>query len=169
MKITRDDLSGNAIAEFLKEHIEEMRSVSPPESKHALDLDGLRSNKISFWSVYDGYELVGCGALKEIDPNHGEIKSMRVSRSRRGKGIGTFLLEYIIGEARRRKYQRLSLETGSMDFFLPARSLYQKMGFVYCGPFGTYQADPNSAFMTLDLRGAQQVTGENPHSSGPSA
>ncbi|MBJ7390289.1 MAG: GNAT family N-acetyltransferase [Chthoniobacterales bacterium] len=152
MKIELDDLTGPAIAQCLDEHIQDMRSVSPPESKHALDLEGLRSKDISFWSVYDGNELVGCGALKEIDATHGEIKSMRTAKTRRGQGIGALILNHIIKTANERGYLRLSLETGSMDFFLPARFLYEKMGFGYCAPFGSYREDPNSVFMHLELK-----------------
>jgi putative acetyltransferase len=151
MRVVVDNLRGQEIAEFLEEHIRDMRSVSPPESKHALDLEGLRAPEITFWSVYDGVELVGCGALKEIDPLHGEIKSMRSARNRRGTGVGRFMLSHIITEGRKRGYGRLSLETGSMAFFLPARKLYERAGFSYCTPFGSYREDPNSVFMTLDL------------------
>ena len=152
LRIERDDLTGQAIALFLEEHIEDMKAISPPESKHALDLEGLRAPDISFWSVYDGAELVGCGALKEIDGTWGEIKSMRTSRSRRGQGLGFLVLDHIVKEAERRGYRRLSLETGSMDFFAPARRLYLRMGFEFCEPFGSYREDPNSVFMTMTLR-----------------
>ena len=151
MRVIVDNLQGDEIAEFLAEHIEDMRSVSPPESKHALDLEGLRSPEITFWSVYDGAELVGCGALKELDSRHGEIKSMRSASKRRGRGIGTHILSHIVEEASRRGYRRLSLETGSMDFFIPARRLYLSFGFEECDPFSDYVPDPNSVFMALEL------------------
>ena len=151
MRIIVDDLSSREIAEFLEEHIKDMKAVSPPESKHALDLEGLRQPEITFWSVWDGDSLVGCGALKELDPKHGEIKAMRTSSKCRNKGIASRLLCHILNEAKHRGYHRLSLETGSMVFFEPARSLYKKFGFNYCEPFSTYKEDPNSVFMTIDL------------------
>ena len=154
MHLRLDDLTGPEIAAFLEEHLQDMRSVSPPESVHALDLDGLRRPEISFWTLWDGDRLVGCGALKQLDPTHGELKSMRVSRGDRDRGIGATLVEHLLTEARRRGYTRLSLETGSMEFFVPARRLYARFGFTECGPFADYREDPNSKFMTLELNGA---------------
>jgi putative acetyltransferase len=151
MRIVVDDLTSEAIARFLEEHIRDMRSVSPPESKHALDLDGLRKPNITFWSVLDGDLIAGCGALKELDAQHGEVKSMRTAASHRGHGIGAMMLQHIIEEARRRGYIRLYLETGAMPFFTPARRLYARHGFVPCAPFADYKEDPNSVFMTLAL------------------
>jgi putative acetyltransferase len=151
MKIVVDDLSGPEIAAFLQEHVDEMRSVTPPESKHALDLDGLRKPDVTFWSVYDGDTLVGCGAIKELDSGHGEVKSMRTSAAYKRRGVAATMLEHIIAEARRRGYARLSLETGSFAFFAPARALYEKFGFEYCEPFGDYRKDPNSVHMTKVL------------------
>lgn len=151
MDIRLDDLRGPEIAEFLAEHIRDMRSISPPESKHALDLEGLRAPTITFWSAWTEQRLVGCCALKELDPTQGELKSMRVARDLRGGGMGARLLEHAIAVARERRYVRLSLETGAMDFFIPARRLYTRYGFVTCGPFGDYRLDPNSVFMTLVL------------------
>jgi len=151
MEIKIDDLSGSEIAEFLEEHIREMKSVSPPESKHALDLAGLRKPDITFWTVWDGSRLIGCGAIKELDANHAEIKSMRTTASYRGKGIASMLLQHILNEAKLRGYRRISLETGSMPFFEPARNLYAKYGFKNCAPFSTYKEDPNSVFLAKDL------------------
>lgn len=151
ISICVDDLSGPAIALFLSEHLASLAEVSPPESRHALGLDGLRGRDITFWSAWEGTELVGCGALKEIDARHGEIKSMRTARRHLRKGIATKVLEHIIAEARKRGYRRLSLETGSMKYFGPARSLYAKFGFRSCAPFADYLEDPNSAFMTIEL------------------
>jgi putative acetyltransferase len=150
-EIKLDDLSSPAIAELLSEHLRDMHEQSPPGSVHALDLDGLRKPDITFWSVWSGEELVGCGALKELDPEHGEIKSMRTAAKFRGQGAGKFILQHIIDEARSRGYKRLSLETGSMAFFEPARRLYELYGFRYCGPFADYTLDPNSEFMTMEL------------------
>lgn len=151
MRIVIDDLSGPAIARFLQGHVEEMRSVSPPESTHALDLDGLRKPEITFWSMMDGPTVVGCGALKELDLSHGEVKSMRTAPDQKKRGVASRVLRHIIDEARRRGYARLSLETGSYDFFAPARALYAKHGFAYCEPFAQYREDPNSVFMTKVL------------------
>lgn len=142
------------IAEFLKEHIEEMQSVSPPESKHALDLAGLKKPDITFWSMWLDVDLVGCGAIRELDEKHGEIKSMRVCATKRGSGLGSVLLEYILKVARSRGYARVSLETGAMPYFEPARCLYKKHGFSVCAPFAGYKPDPNSVFMSLAIQGS---------------
>jgi putative acetyltransferase len=151
MEIKIDDLSGAEIAKFLEEHITEMKSVSPPESKHALDLAGLRKPEIIFWTVWDDGHLIGCGAIKALDVDHAEIKSMRTIVSRRGQGLASMLLQHILSEAQRQGYQQISLETGSMPFFEPARNLYAKYGFEKCAPFSTYREDPNSVFMTRKL------------------
>ena len=151
MRIEIDDLSRPAIHDLLNEHLQSMYALSPPESVHALDLDELRQPDITFWSAWDGSLLLGCGALKQLTPTHGEIKSMRTPDALRRKGAGRALLAHIIDTARARGYQRLSLETGSMDGFLPARKLYESSGFSYCGPFGDYVEDPHSAFMTIRL------------------
>jgi putative acetyltransferase len=152
VQIVVDDLSGPQIARFLDEHVQEMRSITPsPDSKHALDLDDLRQPEITFWSVMDGATLVGCGAIKRLDASHAELKSMRTAPARRRDAIASMLLEHIITEAQRMGFTRLSLETGSYKFFLPARKLYEKFGFEYCEPFADYQADPNSVFMTRHL------------------
>jgi putative acetyltransferase len=151
VEIRIDDLTGPEIAGFLEDHIRDMRSVSPPESKHALDLDGLRKPDITFWSVWDGKQLVGCGAIKELDSTHGEIKSMRTRASHRGKGIGSLVLRHILEVAKERRYRRVSLETGSMPFFEPARRLYRSHGFEECPPFASYKLDPNSVFLTKQL------------------
>jgi putative acetyltransferase len=151
VKIAPDDLSGPETAAFLDDHVRQMLSLTPPESKHALDLDGLRKPGITFWSVKDGGTLVGCGAIKALDPSHAELKSMRTDPARRRSGIASALLAHIITEARRMGFTRLSLETGSEDFFLPARNLYERFGFTYCEPFADYEPDPLSVFMTLPL------------------
>jgi putative acetyltransferase len=151
MQIVIDDLSGPEIAGFLDEHVREMVSVSPPESKHALDLDGLRQPEVTFWTVRDGDTLVGCGAIKRLDATHAEVKSMRTSPARKRSGVASLLLGHIISEAARMGLRRLSLETGSAGFFAPARRLYEKFGFEYCEPFGDYRPDPNSVFLTRAL------------------
>ena len=150
-EIKLDDLSTTEIARLLAEHLHDMYEQSPPGSVHALDLDDLKKPEITFWAIWDGATLVGCGALKELDPEHGEIKSMRTANEYRGKGAGTLMVRHIINEARKRNYRRLSLETGSMTFFDPARRLYESHGFTYCGPFADYSLDPNSVFMTTEL------------------
>jgi len=151
LTIRVDDLAGPEIAAFLEEHIIDMRSVSPPESKHALDLDGLRKPEITFWTAWRNGRLAGCCALKQLDEAHGEVKSMRVAKDLRGKGIGSALVDHVIAEARARGYAFLSLETGAMPFFIPAHRVYLRHGFKICGPFGEYKPDPNSLFMTLQL------------------
>ena len=151
MDIRPDDLSGPAIRELLEEHLRGMRSISPPESVHALDLEGLRRPEITFWTVWSGDELLGCGALKELDARHGEIKSMRTALRARRAGVARALLEHIAEVARSRRYARLSLETGSQQAFEPARRLYEGFGFRYCPPFEGYVEDPNSVFMTILL------------------
>jgi putative acetyltransferase len=151
LDIIVDDLLGPEIAKCLQEHVEEMRSVSPPESKHALDLDGLRVKEITFWSAWLDSTLVGCGAIKELSRTQAELKSMRVSAENRGKGIAEQILKHIIAECTSRCYKTLSLETGSMNHFIPARKLYAKYGFVPCEPFSDYKDDPNSIFMSLNL------------------
>ncbi|MEH7418135.1 GNAT family N-acetyltransferase [Neobacillus drentensis] len=151
MFIKKDDLTGPEVAELIREHLHGMTLNSPPESIHALGLDQLRKPEITFWSAWDGMELLGCGALKELDDQHGEVKSMRTSSKHLRKGVARRMLEHILDEARRRGYRRLSLETGSMAAFEPARRLYASFGFQYCEPFADYIEEPNSVFMTLEL------------------
>lgn len=151
MDIRVDDLSSPEIAQLLQEHLDDMRRHSPPESVHALDLAALRQPDVTFWRIHQGPVLLGCGALKQLDQAHGEIKSMRTATAHLRKGVAARMLAHILDEARRRAYRRLSLETGSMDAFLPARRLYESRGFRYCGPFGDYVEDPYSVFMTREL------------------
>lgn len=151
MQIKLDDLTGSEIRALLEEHLKNMHEISPPESVHALDIAKLRQPGITFWTVWEGDELVGCGALFELDPAHGEVKSMRTATAHRRKGVARVMLEHIINEAKLRSYTRLSLETGSMTAFEPAQRLYESFGFVYCPPFGDYAEDPNSVFMTKEL------------------
>ena len=151
MKIELDDLSRPAIQELLREHLRSMHALSPPESVHALDIDKLRRPEITFWSAWDDAVLLGCGALLELDRQHGEVKSMRTPEARRRTGAGRALLMHIVEVARARGYGRLSLETGSMAAFMPAHRLYESAGFTRTGPFGAYAEDPNSIFMTLVL------------------
>ena len=148
MEIRVDDLTGPEIANLLQEHLQDMGLHSPPESIHALDLESLRSPNITFWCVWDGTELMGCGALRELDPQHGEIKSMRTAQAHRRKGVAKQMLEHILAEAEQRGYQRISLETGTMAAFEPARQLYASYGFSECPPFADYFEDLNSVCMT---------------------
>jgi len=149
--IRLDDLRGPEIAALLTEHLECMAQVSPPESRHALNLERLREPGITFWTGWARTQLVGCGALKQIDSTHGEVKSMRTAKTHLRQGVASMLLQHIIAEARRRGYRRLSLETGSMPYFEPARSLYRKAGFKECAAFIGYKPDPNSSFFTQEL------------------
>jgi putative acetyltransferase len=154
MQILVDDLAGAEIRALLAEHLHNMHQLSPPESVHALDLAALLSPEITFWTAWSQGELLGCGALKELTPAHGEVKSMRTVSAHRRKGVARAMLEHIIAESRRRSYTRLSLETGSMQAFEAARSLYLGFGFSYCPPFGDYTEDPNSVFLTRTLEKA---------------
>lgn len=145
-----DPLRADVVA-LLEEHLADMHATSPPESVHALDPGALAGPGMSFWTLRSGGEVWGCAALKELDAAHGEIKSMRTANAARRRGAGALLLDHLLAEARSRGYARLSLETGSEDFFAPARTLYASRGFTECGPFGSYSPDPNSVFMTLAL------------------
>jgi putative acetyltransferase len=151
LEIRIDDLRGPEIAALLSEHLRSLAQVTPVESRHALNLDELRGPEITFWSVWQGAEAIGCGALKELDRHHGEVKSMRTAAAHLRKGIAALVFETIVAEARRRGYRRLSLETGAMPYFEPAHRLYEKFGFVRCAPFADYHDDPNSVFMTREL------------------
>jgi len=151
MQVRLDDLSGPEVRALLEEHLSNMARLSPPESVHALDIDALRKPEITFWTVWSDDQLLGCGALKQLDPGHGEVKSMRTSSAHRRKGVARTMLAHIVAEARERSYVRLSLETGSMQAFGPARRLYEDFGFTYCPPFADYIDDPNSVFMTRAL------------------
>ena len=151
MQIREDDLTGRAVIELLREHLDLMHDITPPGSAHALDLDGLRAPDVTFWSAWEDGELVGCGAMKELDRKTGEVKSMRTARAHLRRGVGSRILEHIIDEARRRGYTTLNLETGAFPEFAPARTLYERYGFEYRGPFADYTDDPNSVFMTKRL------------------
>ncbi len=149
-----DDLSGPEIAQLLEEHLADMNATSPPESKHALDLDGLRQADVTFWTLWatdnkeQGERLAGCCALKRLTAEHGEIKSMRTATAFRRQGVAQRLLQHLLDQAKDQRLTRLSLETGSMEYFAAARGLYSRFGFEECPPFGDYIEDPNSVFMT---------------------
>jgi putative acetyltransferase len=151
MNIHLDDLTGPEIHQLLQQHLQSMALHSPPESVHALDVDALRQPGITFWTAWENEALLGCGALKELDARHAEIKSMRTASSHLRKGVATALMAHVIKEAKHRGYQRLSLETGSAEAFEPARRLYAASGFTFCEPFQGYALDPYSVFMTREL------------------
>jgi putative acetyltransferase len=151
MHITPDDLSSPEIRALLEIHFAGMLANSPEGSCHFLDFDGLNAPDVTFWSIWDDDALVGCGALKELDSAHGEIKSMRTADDYLGKGVGTQMLRHIIHEAKARGIKRLSLETGSGPAFDAAHALYQRFDFAYCPPFADYVDDPFSRFMTLAI------------------
>jgi putative acetyltransferase len=151
MDIRVDDLSSPQIIQLLREHLQSAALHSPPESIHALDVGALRKPEITFWSAWQGSELMGCCAIRELDARHGEIKAMRTVSRHLRKGVAAGLMRHLLEEASRRRYERLSLETGSMDAFAPARSLYARFGFIACEPFADYIEDPYSVFMTRDV------------------
>ena len=151
LDFVEDDLEGDEIRALLELHARGMLANSPEGSTHFLDVDGLRAHDVTFWSVWSDGVLAACGALREIDPHHGEVKSMRTAPAFLGRGIGRRLLEFIVDEARGRDYGRVSLETGSAPAFDAARRLYESAGFVSTGPFGDYVSDPFSRFYTVDL------------------
>lgn len=159
LRLDRDDLTDPAVVALLEEHVAELRSISPPESTHALDIAALRADGVDVWVARDaapspvaapGHPL-GCVALTLVEPGHGELKSMRTAAGATGRGVGTALLEHVVAQARSRGLSRLSLETGAEDFFAPARRLYLRHGFEVCPPFGRYRPDPLSVFMTRAL------------------
>jgi putative acetyltransferase len=154
LTVEPDDLTRAPVRELIAEHLSDMHATSPADSVHALDHAGLRDAGVSFWTVWDGTTLLGCGALKELSPTEGEIKAMRTVAAARGRGVGAHMLRFLIDEARNRGYRRVSLETGTQDFFAPAHRLYARHGFVPCPPFADYVLDPHSVFMTLPLAAA---------------
>ncbi len=151
LEIRIDDLTGPEVIALIQEHLRGMFENSPPESVHALPIDGLKKPEITFWSAWENDEILGCGALKELDPTHGELKSMRTSSLHLRKGVARKILKHMIAVAKERGYSRLSLETGSMESFGPARKLYESVGFQYGKPFADYTEDPNSVFMTMEI------------------
>ena len=151
MRIEVDDLSRHAVQELLREHLANMHELSPPEQVFAFDLSKLKSPDITFWTVWEDNLLLGCGALKELTSRHGEIKSMRTPALLRGRGAGRVILNRIIETATQRRYDLVSLETGTHRAFLPAQRLYESAGFQKCGPFAQYKEDPHSLFMELRL------------------
>jgi len=151
IQIKIDNLETDGVIQLLEEHLADMHATSPPESIHALDIDSLKHTSITFWRAEKNEKVLGCVAIKELNSKHGEIKSMRTATAARNQGVASLLLSHVLKVAESRNYQKLSLETGSMDYFKPARTLYEKHGFTYCQPFGDYKPDPNSCFMTRRL------------------
>ena len=148
VQILSANLDITEFAALVDTHAELMLSLSPPGSCHFLLMEGLRDPAVTVWEMRDGDELVGCVGLKELSTTHGEVKSMHTLSAKRGAGLGRKMLDHVLNQAKARGYQRLSLETGSMDGFLPSRTLYQSCGFKICGPFSDYVEDPHSVFMT---------------------
>jgi putative acetyltransferase len=151
VQIAIDDPGRPDVVVLLAEHLADMRAISPPESVHALDVAALKVPGMTFWTARDADALLGCGALKELDPAHAEIKSMRTAEPARGRGVGAAVLALLLETARSRGYARVSLETGTQDYFEPARRLYRRHGFSECEPFGDYRLDPFSAYFTLEV------------------
>ena len=151
MEIIVDDLTNERTIRLIANHLNGMAENSPPESIHALGVEKLQAKEITFYSAWEDEEIMGCGALKELTPTHGEVKSMRTAREHLRKGVARVILLHIVNEAKKRGYTTLSLETGSMKAFTPAHKLYESFGFTYCGPFANYEEDPNSVFMSLAL------------------
>lgn len=164
-RIDPDELTDPAVVALLQEHVQELRAISPPESTHALDLEALRAPGVVVWVARDAEAVeaaavpLGCVALTEVEPGHGELKSMRTTARATGRGVGTALLQHALEQARARGLSRVSLETGAEDFFAPARRLYLRHGFEECPPFGRYRPDPLSVFMTLSLSDPDPVPG----------
>jgi putative acetyltransferase len=152
MRIIQGDLSDPRVVDLLQIHLTTARAETAPGSAHALDLSGLQAPDVTFWTIWEDETLLGVGALKRLSVDHGEVKSMHTVQSMRGRGVGSAMLRHIIATARVSGMSRLSLETGSWAYFRPAQALYRRHGFVECPPFGDYVPDPNSVFMSLDLK-----------------
>ncbi len=151
LNITEGGLDDPRVQALLLHHFQSARAETAPGSAHALDLGGLKSADLQFWSAWDADRVIAIGALKRLTDSHGEIKSMHTAQTSRRTGAGSAMLRHILAAARRMGFSRVSLETGSWPYFIPARELYKRHGFIECPPFGHYAADPNSVFMTLAL------------------
>jgi putative acetyltransferase len=152
IRISDGDFADPRVVDLLRIHLASARAATAPGSAHALDLTQLQSPDISFWTIWEDHTLLGFGALKRLSPDHGEVKSMHTAQAARRRGAGSAMLRHIIQTARERGMSRLSLETGASEYFVPARTFYKSHGFVECPPFADYVLDPNSVFMSLDLR-----------------
>ena len=151
MKSIENNFDEPQVNELLTKHFIELRSVSPPGSTHVLDIPGLKDSTIRFWSLWDGENLVGCGALKILEKEHGEFKSIRVANKFRKNGMGEKIISHLIDQAKQFGIKKISIETGSGDFFAPARNLFKKFGFKECKPFAHYKEDPNSCYYSLNI------------------
>ena len=151
MKSIEGNFDKPEVDELLRKHFIELRSVSPAGSTHVLDIDGLKNPSIKFWSLWENEKLMGCGALKFLNENHGEFKSIRVADQYRRKGYGKKIISHLIAEAKELKIKKISIETGSGKFFKSARKLFKNFGFEKCEPFSHYKADANSCYMTLEI------------------
>lgn len=151
MEIEIDDLSSGDVLKLLDEHLKDMYATSPAESVHALDVDALKAPEVTFFSAWENEQLLGCAAIKKLNATHVELKSMRTSSIARKSGVASNLLNHILEIVRSQSYERISLETGSGDYFIAARNLYEKFGFSYCEPFADYIEDPSSKFMSRAL------------------
>ncbi|HQY63986.1 MAG TPA: GNAT family N-acetyltransferase [Polyangiaceae bacterium] len=158
MKIAPADLESPALRALLAEHLEEMHRVTPAGRVHALPLEALRGADVTIWCAFVGDSLAGCGALKALDPRHGELKAMRTARAHLRAGVASALVRHLLAEAERRGYERVSLETGSSAAFDPARRLYEGFGFAPCGPFGDYRPDPHSSFLARPVGSSRART-----------
>jgi putative acetyltransferase len=151
MRIEVDDVSRPEVVALVDYHLRSMHAISPPDSVFALDLSGLKHPSVTFWTAWDGDDLLGMGGLKQLDADHGEIKSMRTAPNALRRGVAGRMLDHILAEARTRKYRRLSLETGSNAPFAPAWAMYARAGFVPCAPFGSYRDIDFSRYFTIEL------------------
>ena len=151
MKSVEGNFDNPEVDELLRKHFIELRSVSPAGSTHVLDIDGLKNPSIKFWSLWENEKLMGCGALKFLNENHGEFKSIRVADQYRGKGYGQKIITHLIAEAKELKIKKISIETGSGEFFKSARRLFKNFGFEKCEPFSHYKTDANSCYMSLEI------------------
>ncbi len=151
MKSIENNFDHPEVNELLKKHFIELRSVSPKGSTHVLDIPGLKVSSIKFWSLWENEKLIGCGALKFLDENHGEFKSIRIVDEFRKNGFGIKIIDHLINEAKKLNIRKISVETGSGNFFSPARKLFESYGFKTCEPFAHYKKDPNSCYFSIDI------------------
>ena len=151
MKSIEGNFNKPEVNKLLISHFIELSSVSPVDRGHVLDIPGLKNPNIKFWSLWENDQLIGCGALKFLDKEHGELKSIRVADSFRRKGNGFKVINHLINEAKELNIKKISLETGTGNFFTPARKLFDKCGFKVCEPFAHYKKDPDACYMSLLL------------------
>ena len=151
MKVIENNFDNAEVNHLLTKHFIELRSVSPDDSCHVLDIKGLKDSSIKFWSFWDNNQLIGCAALKFLDDEHGEFKSIRLEDNSRGKGVGKKIISHLIEVAKNEGIKKLSIETGAGDFFKSARKLFKKFGFKTCRPFADYKEDPNSCYFDLEI------------------